>query len=177
MAPQPELIIKSQAGGTLEIQLSGDWTLESDIPDTAGLTDKIGSAESVSGINFETKEVTDWDSGLLTFLVEVTDYCRKKKVNIDPAGLPDGVEKLLHLAYAVPERKGARRETSKRSFLYNVGMDAMDGIRTMGEFTAFLGASVIALGAFVRGKAVYQRSELWRIIQVRVPRPCPSSAW
>jgi len=166
MASQPEFIIKSQEDGALNIHLSGAWTLDSDIPDPAGLTDKIASAESASRINFETKGVTDWDSGLLTFLVEVMDYCRKSKMEIDPAGLPDGVVKLLHLAYAVPERKGARRETNKHSFLYNVGMDAMDGIRTMGEFTAFLGASVIALGAFVRGKAVYQRSELWRIIQV-----------
>ncbi len=165
MSSQPELNIKTQADGTLEIQLSGAWTLESDIPDTAGLTDKIGSAGSVSSVNFETKGVTDWDSGLLTFLVPLIDYCQQQKIKIDQAGLPDGVAKLLHLAYAVPERKGARRETSKRSFLYNVGTDAMDGLRTMGEFTAFLGASVIALGAFVRGKAVYQRSELWRIIQ------------
>lgn len=164
MKSQPELNLKTQADGTLEIQLSGGWTLESDIPDTAGLTDKIGSAGSVSSINFETRGVADWDSGLLTFLVPLIDYCRQKKITIDSAGLPDGVTKLLHLAYAVPERKGARRETRKRSFLYNVGMDAMDGIRTTGEFVAFLGASVIALGAFLRGKAVYQRSELWRIM-------------
>ncbi len=165
MELQPELHFKTLADGILEIQLSGAWTLESDIPDTTGLPEKIGPVGSVSRVNFDTGRVTGWDSGLLTFLVQLIDYCRQKKIKIDPAGLPDGVEKLLNLAYAVPERKGARREIRKRSFLYDVGLDAMDGIRTIGEFLTFLGASVIALGAFLRGKAVYQHSELWRIMQ------------
>ncbi len=165
MASQPELNFKTLAEGTLEIQLSGNWTLKSDIPDTVGLTDKIDSSGSISSVNFDSRGVKDWDSGLLTFLVPLMDYCRQKKIKIDQAGLPDGVAKLLHLAYAVPERKGARRETSKRSFLYDVGLEAMDGIRTTGELIAFLGASVIALGKFLRGKAVYQRSELWCIVQ------------
>jgi phospholipid/cholesterol/gamma-HCH transport system permease protein len=165
MESHPELNFRTQPDGTLQLQLSGAWTLESDIPNTTGLAEKIGSARTVSRLDFDTGEVTAWDSGLLTFLVPLADYCRRKKIAIDPAGLPEGVAKLLHLAYAVPERKGARRETRKRSFVYDVGMDVMDGVRTTGEFIAFLGASVIALGKLLRGRAVYQRSELWRIVQ------------
>jgi len=165
MKSPPELKTARRPDGSLQLRLAGAWTLESDIPETAGLTEQIAAAGSVRRLVFDTAGVTAWDSGLLTFLVSLEDYCRQKKIAIDPAGLPEGVAKLLHLAYAVPERKGARRETRKRSFLYDVGVDVMDGVRTTGEFIAFLGAAVIALGKLLRGKAVYQRSELWRIVQ------------
>ena len=165
MGSKPELKYSAQADGALQLELSGTWTLESDIPDSAGLTAKIGSGAAVSRVGFDSAGVTGWDSGLLTFLVPVVDYCREKKIKIEPAGLPKGVDKLLELAYAVPERKGARRQTRKRAFLYDVGVDVMDGVRTMGEFISFFGESIIAMGRLLRGKAVYQRSELWRIIQ------------
>jgi len=162
---QPGVNLKYQADGALQLRLSGGWTLEADIPDTNGLIEKIGSAEPVSRVSFDSKRIIAWDTALLIFLTPLSDYCRQQKIEIELAGLPKGVGKILDLADAVPERKDARRRPRKRSFFYDVGVDFMDGMRTSGEFIVFSGESVIALGKLIRGKAVYQRSELWRIMQ------------
>ena len=165
MESPPELKTSRQPDGTLQLQLSGAWTLESPLPAAAELTDRLSAGPSVRRLGFDSRGVTAWDSGLLIFLVQLADACRNRKIEIDPGGLPAGAARLLHLAYAVPERKGARREARRHSFLYEVGTDVIGGLRTTGEFIAFLGEAVIAMGRLVRGKAVYQRSELWRIMQ------------
>ncbi len=102
----------------MQLRLSGGWTLEADIPDTTGLIEKIGSTESVSRVSFDSKRITAWDTALLIFLTPLSDYCRQQEIEIEPAGLPKGVGKILDLAYAVPERKDARRQPRKRSFFY-----------------------------------------------------------
>lgn len=158
----PEINYINQADSSLLLQMTGSWTLDGDIPDTSGPVEKIGFTGVVS---FDCKKVTAWDSGLLIFLTPLADYCRENTIKINPAGLPDGVEQLLELAYAVPERKGARRSVGKSSFLHDVGMDVINGVRAIGEFISFFGDCLIAMGKMIRGKAVYQRSELWRIMQ------------
>ena len=165
MKSLPELKTSRESDGSLQLHLSGEWTMESPLPDATELTDRLSAGPSVHRLGFDSRGITAWDSGLLIFLVQVADTCRNQNIEIDPGGLPSGAARLLHLAYAVPERKGARRETRRHSFLYEVGTDAIEGLRTTGEFIAFLGEAIIAMGRLVRGKAVYQRAELWRIMQ------------
>jgi len=62
----------------------------------------------------------------------LVDYCQQNTIKINPAGLPDGVEQLLELAYDVPERKGAGRSASKSTFLYDVGLDDISSVRATG---------------------------------------------
>ena len=44
---------------------------------------------------------------------------------MDRAGLPAGVRRLLALAEAVPEKKGARKEAAEITFLQHVGNSAI----------------------------------------------------
>jgi len=149
----------------INLRLSGNWTVAAGAPRTHDLLQALQQAPAHSRIMFDTDPMQQWDSGLLPSLSAVIDYGRQQGVDVDRAGLPAGVNRLLDLAYAVSERKGARRQTRKKSFLYDVGTDMIDGIRATGEFIAFFGDCIIALGSWIKGRAVYRRSDLWRIIQ------------
>ena len=56
---------------------------------------------------------------------------------MDRAGLPAGVRRLLELAEAVPEKKGARKEEAATPFLERVGNSTIGAGESIGEMLNF----------------------------------------
>ncbi len=102
---------------------------------------------------------------MLTFLIKVFDRCKQDGIDTDWSGLPPGVQRLLTLAYAVPERKGARKGTVRESLLHRLGMSVTETWRSSKEILVFVGEVFIALMRFFRGKARFRRSDLMLTIQ------------
>ena len=59
---------------------------------------------------FDTQELAGWDSSVVWFLTKVSELCRESDILVDRGKLPKGLRRLVELAEAVPEKKGARRE-------------------------------------------------------------------
>jgi uncharacterized lipoprotein YmbA/ABC-type transporter Mla MlaB component len=116
----PELGFSRTEGNVLVAILAGDWKLENDLPAAAEIEKQIGSGVGVERLVFDAKKIHAWDSGLLTFLITVIDRCSKNNVSVEKEGLPEGVRRLLELASAVPERKGARRGKARIPFLERI---------------------------------------------------------
>ena len=110
MSDQGRLSFIQAQDGTLVIRLVGAWSLRAGIPSSADVQGQVASTGISRGVAFDARELTSWDSSVLTFLVEVSELCRQRGINMDRAGLPAGVRRLLDLAEAVPEKKGARKE-------------------------------------------------------------------
>jgi phospholipid/cholesterol/gamma-HCH transport system permease protein len=159
------LSITTPAADTLVLQLSGDWKITESLPSGSDVEKALGSAMDVRRIAFDTKELRGWDSGLLTFLIKIFEACSKAKIEIDKDGLPEGVRRLIDLATAVPERKGARKEAKKEAFFSMVGGNAVAFYRSLLEILEFLGESSIAFTRLVRGKASFRRSDLTLLLQ------------
>ena len=153
------------ADGTATLALSGEWTIASRLPGSDETLRALDGASGLKRLAFEASGVTAWDSGLASFLTAVMGRCRASGVEVDPSGLPQGLQGLLHLAFAVPERKGARRGESRTSFLEHVGEDWLDLVRSTGEIMTFLGEVVLAFGRMLKGRACFRRSELWVLVQ------------
>ena len=150
---------------TLLIRLSGSWTVENRRPSADDIRKEIESGPRIARITFDTIDVSNWDSGLLTFLTKVIGRCSRDGVAVDKQGLPEGVQKLLLLAATVPEKKGARKEAGGGSFLAQVGTEAIYFVRSTGEVLAFIGEATVALFKFLVGKASFRRSDLVLFIQ------------
>ena len=108
MAEQDQISFQRGDDTTLLVRFSGAWRLRGGLPSASLVDRELQSAAQVRGVAFETKELISWDSSVLAFLVELSELCRQRGINMDRAGLPAGVRRLLHLAEAVPEKKGAR---------------------------------------------------------------------
>ncbi len=91
--------------------------------------------------------------------------CSQQKIRLNRDGLPPGAKRLLELAAAVPEKKDARQEEGRVSFLANLGNQTVDLCRSAGEMLEFLGDTVIAVQRLLRGKAQYRRTDLGLIMQ------------
>src|SRR5215203_5709304 len=104
----PALRFQQPTADSLCVGLDGSWTIQSELPPLAEVQRQFDTQPSVQRLILETQGLTGWDSNLLTFLRALTALCTQRHIEIDQAGLPHGVQRLLRLATAVPERQGAR---------------------------------------------------------------------
>ncbi|MDX1779122.1 MAG: hypothetical protein R3339_09600, partial [Thermodesulfobacteriota bacterium] len=68
------------ADGTLSIIFSGSWKIGEGLPSINNLQNQIEPDPTIKQVSIDTQEVSDWDSGLLTFLIKVNDYCAQKNI-------------------------------------------------------------------------------------------------
>ena len=149
----------------LLLQLSGDWKLENNIPDVSDVEKELLAGEKIKSISFCTSKVTTWDSGILTFLIKLNDYCKKNNIQAETEGLPQGVQRLLALASAVAEREGARKEIVREPVLAKIGSGTINFGRSALEIFTFLGDVSVAFVRMFKGKARFRRSDFLLIIQ------------
>ena len=161
----PNLSFNRSPEGDLLIRVSGDWRMGQQVPSVEAVDGQLASDSKVLRILFDTKELKGWDSGLLTFLTKVMACCSEKKILLDKGGLPQGVQRLLALATAVPERKEARREAKREPFLALVGVRAIEFYRTTIEMVSFIGEASLAFIKFLGGRASFRRSDLVLLLQ------------
>ena len=149
---------------TLEVRLRGDWCLQAARPSPRDVALEL-EARPARRVRLAAREVTSWDTGLLTFVQAVEVECRSRSVALDRAGLPAGVQKLLALAEAVPEVHDARRNEQVQGWLEELGAVAIRSGRGGVDFLEFLGQVTLAFGRFVSLRARYQARDLWLLIQ------------
>ena len=117
MTEQGTLSFKQTGDATLEVQLAGAWRLRGGLPSAALVKRELESAPSVRHIGFEARALASWDSSVLAFLVEVSELCRIRGIDMDRTTLPSGLRRLLDLAEAVPEKKARAKRLWRRLFL------------------------------------------------------------
>jgi phospholipid/cholesterol/gamma-HCH transport system permease protein len=149
----------------LLVRLSGSWTLQSDRPTVAELQQQIDAAGRVQRLTFETSSLTGWDSGLVTFLRNVEEVCRSRRLSIDRGGLPEGVRRLLDLATAVPERQEARRGEAREPLLARIGTWGIGVVEAASNMLRFIGEAILAFLQLLRGRASFRWSDLFLLLQ------------
>jgi len=164
-AMENELRYGQTPDGDLIVRLMGDWKLGEHLPSGSDVEKKLASEPSVKRLLLDAQGLRNWDSGLLIFLGKVIDYCSRNKIQVDKEELPKGVQRLMALASAVPERKGARKEARKDPFLFRLGGKALDFWRSALEMLNFLGDATLSFFRLLRGNASFRRSDLTLLLQ------------
>jgi phospholipid/cholesterol/gamma-HCH transport system permease protein len=165
MANEGGLSIMQTGDACLEVKLAGAWRLRGGLPSASLLERELEAAPQLKNVAFEAGELISWDSSVLAFLVDVSELCRQRRINMDPAGLPAGVRRLLALAEAVPEKKGARQETVQTAFLESIGNTAIGAGTSLGEMLAFLGDMTLTFVRLFRMKVRFRAVDLLLLIQ------------
>ena len=163
----------SPGENTLLIELAGTWKLREGLPSLSDLQRKLETGSPIQHITFETKDSIQWDTSLVTFLLKVMDYCQNRSISVDHAGLPEGVQRLLKLATAVPERKGAKRIATRDSWITRLGKGAIHSFAGARDMITFVGEAFLTFVKFFRGKARFRWSDVTLIIQECGPKALP----
>lgn len=154
-----------RADETLAVVLEGDWEIENVLPSAEAVGKELAAAAGVNRLTFDSRGLGSWDSGLLTFLMHVIGLCRRNNVAPENDGLPEGVQRLLALASAVPERKGARKGETRISFLERLGGSAIAVWTSFMQTLEFIGEAAVAFLSLFAGKARFRPSDLFLIMQ------------
>jgi phospholipid/cholesterol/gamma-HCH transport system permease protein len=162
---QGKVTFESKNDGSLLVRLSGPWRLSNDMPSATLLMDRLDRQPNTRRVSFDTALLTGWDSGLVSFLVQSSEYCRTHGIEQDRAGLAEGLKHLVELAEAVPEKKGTRGQSAREWFFTRIGKATIGYGTAAADFLSFLGELTIAFGRFARGKARYRRADLLEAIQ------------
>jgi len=165
MAATGKMQLQKTEEGSLTVALAGSWKLAQELPSADEVLHALEGMPAIGSIVFNTRELAEWDSGLLIFLKQVSEFSAQKKITIEESGLPEGARKLLTLAAAVPAKKDARKAEEKVPFLAHVGNETVDFFKAAGDMLAFIGDTVIAFLNLLRGKAQFRRSDLWLIME------------
>ena len=96
------LDFRSSPDGSLVVRLMGDWKIGNPLPSADEVGKQLTAGARVNRVGFDTRELKAWDSGLLTFLIKVKEFCSQNKIQLEAGGLPEGARGLLKLASAVP---------------------------------------------------------------------------
>jgi len=164
MAEQSQVSFR-RSGNTILMRLAGVWRLRGGFPSAALVQRELESSPEARRVVLEAQELTSWDSSVLTFLVEVSELCHQRGINMDRDGLPAGVRRLLELAEAVPEKKGARKEEVETPFLERLGNSAIGAGESLGEMLKFLGEMSVTFVRLFRMNVRFRAVDLILLIQ------------
>ncbi|MDP2848896.1 MAG: ABC transporter permease [Humidesulfovibrio sp.] len=158
----PSISLDQPTPDRMRITVGGRWSLGAS-PDTA----KAHAALSAgcSALDFSAEALDEWDSSLVIFLLGVIRRARQSNMEVDQSGLPAGLNRLIALAFAVPEREGAARNAIRASLLERVGEASLSIPRKLGDILEFLGEATISLSRFLRGRANFRWRDLLLMMQ------------
>ncbi len=149
--------------------LRGQWTLRGTVPRYGPLSAQLETARRV---RVGARELTNWDSSAVNFLAALTRDCRARKVEIDDAALPEGLRRMLALAFAVPPPP-PRAQPTKPTLLASIGLATLQAWRDWPAMVEFAGEILLSFARFVTGRARYRRSDFAYLIEEAGPRALP----
>jgi phospholipid/cholesterol/gamma-HCH transport system permease protein len=163
---EPAFAKVDHQGDEATITLGGVWNLRAATrPKPATTLSEVESAGSVTRIRCAGENLGTWDSSLLLFLAELDDWCQSHQVALDLHNLPEGVTSLIALAKAVPEAETERGHTQRPSFLYRLGMWAIQQSNAFTAAATFIGETVLSLRRIVAGKGKVDWRLFWLSMQ------------
>ena len=157
---QPELEVTREQQ-TTRIQLIGDWLIEHAVSNTQQIIDSL----STDIVELDATSLGKWDSRLITFLVKLRKHTDNHKLTLILTSLPDGAQRLLNLAFAVEAPEGARRSNEKENLFSRIGDGFLSTLTSTKSVITFMGEVTLSFGRLFRGKANFQRSDLWVTVQ------------
>lgn len=153
------------------LQLSGKWTFDTQRPSADAVRRELASCRGSGILRFETDNLLEWDTALLTFLLQIHAFCEENGIEMSPRGLPPGAERLFRLATSVPEKEQAEQNGVRGNPLARAGEMVADVSGAAVDTLDFIGQ--VTRGGFrmLTGKARFRRSDV-----LQITRQCGADA-
>jgi phospholipid/cholesterol/gamma-HCH transport system permease protein len=173
LSAEYELDFHRDSSHTLRIRLAGQWKTGKGLPKQEIVSKELENDPRIRKIRFDTSDVTQWDTGLLVFLVEVNRLAQKRDIEVYKDDLPDGIRRLFELAAAVPEQTDTGKSERTSSWLALIGIRIQKLGRDALRFFEFIGSVFISFTGLFYGKVRLQRTDFFLILQECGPKALP----
>jgi phospholipid/cholesterol/gamma-HCH transport system permease protein len=161
----PEIAVDAGDGTVTKVRVSGDWRESPAGLSLEPIRTALGKAPAPSVLEFDASSLTGWNTLLLTFVLQCRELCEESRVRFDPGQLPAGLQRLIELSLAVPEKSDARPAAVIPPLLHRIGEGTRQGWERGLDLTTFIGECLLALGQWVRGRARFRWSDVFLVMQ------------
>ncbi len=151
-------------GPLLRVSVGGSWNINMAWPPEAKAALEKLANQNVQEVRLESDNLGPWDSSLLVFLVQLMQAANERKASLH-TNLPDGLERLLKLAFAVPAKAGSDRQKADLNFVQRVGQRAIDLPPRVADFLDFVGDVTLAVGRLFVGRTQMRTQDLLAAMQ------------
>ena len=167
--------IKGENKGTdLSLHFKGQWTISSAFPSLAEITSLFSDTPvKIVSVCFDTSELQAWDSRFLVMLNAIKEYAAAGNILFVAEGLPSGVQRLLTLASASPDKPSVKPDDTNPSFLETVGNKTSYLIQDSREFVSFTGTITLSYLRLFSGKAQFLTSDFLAFLEECGPAALP----
>jgi phospholipid/cholesterol/gamma-HCH transport system permease protein len=176
----PENSANSDASGTIDVEprgtdlclhFAGRWVIGSIFPPFSEIQHRF--PDTVKSISFDTGKLLAWDSRLLIILNDISEYAAKNNLSMIVEGLPSGVQRLLVLSSASPEKAPVKPEEKPPSFLNSVGTSTVHLLEDCRELVSFTGTITLSYLRLFSGKAQFLTSDFLYFLEECGPSALP----
>ena len=164
VTPLHQIDLTRPSPSTLLVRLSGNWRGGGLISPPSDVLNEALAEPPANRIAFDTRELTGWDSRLLNFLVHVVEETKAHEIELDRSGLPEGVRRLLDLAFAT-EKTDTGRDTATPPWLARIGTSTLEWLDASKGLLTFVGEATVSFLLLLVGKARFRRSDLTLTLQ------------
>jgi phospholipid/cholesterol/gamma-HCH transport system permease protein len=158
-------VTMARTGGRLVVRLEGNWAMGGGpTPRFQGLLAAMDPGPPVESLGFDAAELGEWDSSLLTFLLQAMDHCETQGCGFEGDGLPEGIARLLDLARVVPEAMETPT-APPASFVPRVGTWGLARFHRSLASVAFVGEVGSSLVRLARLRLRFRWRDFWVVVQ------------
>lgn len=150
--------------GELVVALSGIWEMERGLPQAQFYCNQFLLKDPPRSVRFELGGLGPWDSGLLAFIVRVTETCKRANIPLDKAGLPEKVLKLLALAQSSAGESTVRAKPETNA-LARFGAWCQHQWAEFLLLLDFVGQCARSFGRLFAGQAQVRWRDFWLILE------------
>jgi len=105
-----------------------------------------------------------WDSSLLIFLLQASDYCEANDLEFSASGLPVPIASMLALARAVPDRAVAHEEP-RASLVARLGQAGLSAWQSLLVAVTFLGDVSTGFVRLLQRRVRLRWRDFWVVVQ------------
>lgn len=168
----PTASVGTRSGLSVALRLAGDWTLARPLPDAATLLSDAARGGPFDRLTLDLSALGHWDSVLPAFLYHVAAAARARGAVLVADTAPEGLQRLLSIALAVPPRTEAASGPPANP-VARLGFWAIGAWDRMVDMVSFIGEVVLALGDVLRGRAQYRTEDVARVFYQAGPAALP----
>ncbi|MFZ7125924.1 MAG: MlaE family ABC transporter permease [Desulfobacterales bacterium] len=144
------------------VHFHGRWIMSPDMPDVETLLSADPAGNRPRKLELIGGGLSDWDSGLLAFLLTLSRRCEALSIQLTRSGFPEGVERLMDLASSGSAGLPAPDSAVEASWIERTGASAIQFWRQFQEGMGFIGETTLAAIRFPLGTTRFRSSDLFR---------------
>jgi len=161
--------VASAADGTAAIAVAGAWVRTAVRPTAEDILASLRDL-APQRARIDDDGLVAWDSTLLACLLKVRGECRRRGIEVTVQGLPAGLQTLIRLADAVPDRGASSSpDASATTAVHQVGHLAIDRATRLAATVRFVGEASLAILNVSRGRARFRWPEVAQLLHACGP--------